>query len=395
MLKRDRDWRIDWLRGLALASIFVNHMPGNRFENWTTRNFGFSDAAEVFVLLAGVAAALAFFHRFEAGDTWAVSLRAMRRAGTLYGAHLLSTLTAIALFAIAAQISGNPDYLDLIGVAPLAAEPVPGFIGLMTGGYQLGFFNILPMYIVLLLALPAYLWLAQRSVWLMLGVSATLYLAAQIFRLELPNYPTGGGWFFSPFAWQFIFAIGLALGILRLRSLVVPYHAGLFAAVGAYVVFSAVWMIWSLGGHLSHGLLPGWMDTLHKSYLPLPRLLHVLALAYLLVHSRAWTWLTSISAADPVFTRLGRNSLPVFVAGSLFSMVGYIILVQTGSDLVLEIALTLSGLAVMWLVALISEIGLVSVVHQIKARVAAFSAQHRSKAPGISLEPTTRTGKRR
>ena len=68
MSNSTRDWRIDWLRGLALVSIFVNHMPGNRLENWTTRNFGFSDAAEVFVLLAGVAAAFAYFKRFEAGQ---------------------------------------------------------------------------------------------------------------------------------------------------------------------------------------------------------------------------------------------------------------------------------------------------------------------------------------
>ena len=79
---------------------------------------------------------------------------------------------------------------------------------------------------------------------------------------------------------------------MRLRGQWVPYHPAAFALAVAYIVFSAVWMIWSLGGHVTHGLLPGWMDTLHKSYLPPPRLLHVLALAYVLVHSRAWTALS-------------------------------------------------------------------------------------------------------
>jgi hypothetical protein len=366
MVRLERDWRIDWLRGLALASIFVNHMPGNRFENWTTRNFGFSDAAEVFVLLAGIAAAFAFFRRFEAGEAQAVAVKSVRRAGTLYGAHLFSTFAAMAMFAIVANVTDNPGFLDLIGIAPLAAEPWPGVIGILTGGYQLGYFNILPMYIVLLLALPGYLWLAKRDVRLMLGASFALYLAAQIFTLDMPNYPVGGGWFFSPFAWQFIFAIGLALGIMRQRGQCVPYHAAAYASAAAYVVFSAVWMIGSLGGHLSYGVLPGWMDTLHKSYLPLPRLIHVLALAYLLVHSRGWVALQTIAAKDPVLTLLGRNSLAAFVAGSLFSMVGYLILVQTGSHIVLELLLTASGIAGMWLVAVVAEQGVLPALTKIR-----------------------------
>ncbi len=399
MLNSERDWRIDWLRGLALASIFVNHMPGNRFENWTTRNFGFSDAAEVFVLLAGVAAALAFFERFDAGQTGDVTRRTLRRAGLLYSAHLMSTLAAIVMFAVAAKVYDNPGYLDLIGVAPLAAEPWPGLVGIVTGGYQLGFFNILPMYVLLLLTLPVYLWLAKRSLWLMLAGSAALYFTAQVVPLDMPNFPVGGGWFFNPFAWQFMFAIGLALGVLRRRGATVAYSAVAYAAALAYIAFSSVWMVWSLGGHLSHGVLPGWMDTLHKSYLPLPRLLHVLALVYVLVHSRIWTVLTRVAAADPVLTRLGRNSLPVFVAGSLASMAGYIVLVQVGSDLAVELALTTAGLAIMWFVAVLSEMGAPAVWQRLQAvaRRIVLAATERSRGSGPeSLEPNTiQTGRRR
>jgi hypothetical protein len=358
MPNMSRDHRIDWLRGLALISIFINHMPGNRFENWTSRNFGFSDAAEVFVLLAGVAAAFAYFRRFAEGRSSEISWKAVRRAGTLYSAHIASTLAAIVLFASVARWTGNPDYLDLIGISPLFSDPLPGLIGIVTGGYQLGFFNILPLYVLLLLALPIYLWFARRSVSLMLAVSFSLYVAGQTLKFEMPNFPEGGGWFFNPFLWQLIFAIGLALGILRMRGGSVPYHSIAYAVVATYVVFAAVWMVLSLGGHVTHGLLPGWMDTLHKSYLPPPRLLHVLALAYLLVHSRFWQPLSAIALRDPLLSLLGRNSLPVFVAGSLASMVGYITLVSNGQSLGLEVALILAGIAVMWLVALLSERGL-------------------------------------
>jgi hypothetical protein len=367
MAQMTRDWRIDWLRGLALVSIFVNHMPGNRFEHWTSRNFGFSDAAEVFVLLAGVAAAFAYFKKFEAGRAVETSWKAARRAGTLFSAHIASTLAAIVLFAVAARYLENPNVLDLIGIAPLFSDPWPGLIGIMTGGYQLGYFNILPLYVLLLVSLPAYLWLARRDVRLMLAASFALYVVAQHFKWSMPNYPEGGGWYFNPFLWQLIFAIGLSMGILRLRGKSVPYHPIAFALALAYIAFAAVWMVWSLGGHVTHGLVPGWMDTLHKSYLPPPRLLHVLALAYVLVHSRAWATLTVISARDPLLTRLGRNALPVFVTGSLASMVGYLTLVHTGPNLTLELLLTVAGVLLMWTVASVSELGVTRLASQVRA----------------------------
>ena len=59
-----RDLRIDFFRGLALVMIFVNHVPGNVFETLTSRNFGFSDATEIFVFLAGYAAALDYSRNF-------------------------------------------------------------------------------------------------------------------------------------------------------------------------------------------------------------------------------------------------------------------------------------------------------------------------------------------
>jgi hypothetical protein len=351
-----RDLRIDWLRGLALASIFVNHMPGNRFENWTTRNFGFSDAAEVFVLLAGVAAAFAFFNRFERGQQAAMSLKAARRSVTLYLAHVGSTVAAIALFLAAAVATSEHGYLELISVAPLIENPWIGLVGVVTGGSQLGFFNILPLYVMLLLALPGFLWLAVRDLRLLIAVSLAVYLAAQVLGLRMVGYPDEFAWFFNPFAWQLLFVSGLALGIMRLRGLSVPYHWAAYGLAVGYLVFSAVWMVASLGGHLTAGWVPGWIDTLHKSNLPPPRLLHVLALAYVLVHSRVWQHLTPVAKADPLFTRLGRHSLPVFVAGSLLSMVGYISLVYIGRSILwVDVLVTVLGLAGMWLVALAAE----------------------------------------
>jgi hypothetical protein len=44
-----RDHRIDFFRGLALIFIFWDHIPHNPLAELTVRNFGFSDAAEIFL----------------------------------------------------------------------------------------------------------------------------------------------------------------------------------------------------------------------------------------------------------------------------------------------------------------------------------------------------------
>ena len=353
-----RDYRIDWLRGLALVSIFINHMPGNRFENWTTRNFGFSDAAEVFVLLAGVAASFAFFPQFQRGDHAGVALKVLRRAAILYGAHLASTLAAIAVFVVSASLLDNAGILELIGIGPILADPLHALTGVLSGSYQLGYFNILPLYVFLILLVPGFVWLAAYDVRLMLGTSFAVYLSAHLMPIEMPNFPTDAGWFFNPFAWQFIYAIGMALGIMKMRGWSVPWHPVVGWVAGFYIVFSIVWMSRNMGGRVSFELLPAWMDTLQKSMLPASRLLHVLALAYLLTNSKLWAWMAKISPSN-LFTRLGRNSLPVFVLGSLLSMVGYITLIHTGSNVWLELALTLGGVALMTALAAAIDAGLV------------------------------------
>ena len=55
-----RDLRLDLFRGVANWAIFINHIPNNAVMWITTRNYGFSDAAELFVFIAGYAAAIVY-----------------------------------------------------------------------------------------------------------------------------------------------------------------------------------------------------------------------------------------------------------------------------------------------------------------------------------------------
>lgn len=152
-----RDQRIDLVRGLALCMIFINHMPGYWLENYTSRNFGFSNAAELFVLLAGFAAAFAYGRHMTSGSPWALTIKAIRRAGVLYTAHLFTTAAAILMFWAFLSTGGSAERYDLIGIEPILADPQANLLALLSGGLQLSYFNILPLYVVLLAALPVIL----------------------------------------------------------------------------------------------------------------------------------------------------------------------------------------------------------------------------------------------
>ena len=54
----ERDLRLDLFRGIALWLIFLDHIPTNIVSWVTIRNYGFSDATEIFIFISGYTAAL-------------------------------------------------------------------------------------------------------------------------------------------------------------------------------------------------------------------------------------------------------------------------------------------------------------------------------------------------
>ena len=85
-----RDPRIDFFRGLALYMIIVDHVVGDPLARFTYQRVGFSDAAEIFVYLSGLACGIAY-SRTLARDGWS-ALRSIitRRAARIYVFYALS-----------------------------------------------------------------------------------------------------------------------------------------------------------------------------------------------------------------------------------------------------------------------------------------------------------------
>jgi len=228
---------IDFWRGFALLTIFIDHVPENIFQHVTQQNFGFSDAAELFVFLSGVSVALAYGTRFFEGETVGAVRAVLRRAFTLYWVQILISLVIIAIFVGAAALWHDDDLLEDADV--VVSNPLQTTAAILALLHQLENANILPLYIALLLMTPLLLVLARRDDRLMLAASAGIYLAARAFSLNLPTWPVEGTWFFNPIAWQLIFAIGIFAG-RRLKRGGIAYDARLFAACLAVVAIAAV-----------------------------------------------------------------------------------------------------------------------------------------------------------
>jgi hypothetical protein len=344
---------IDFWRGFALVTIFIDHMPESIFQHMTYRNFGLSDAAELFVFLSGASVALAYGTRFFRGERRAAIKAVFRRAFTLYWVQVLTSLIVIGLFAAAALYCDNDDLVEDADRNLVVSSPLTGISAMLVLLHQLGNVNILPLYIVLLLIAPGLLWLARVNDWLMLLVSAALYASVRMFEINLPNWPLNGGWYFNPLAWQLIFAIGLFVG-RRIKSGGISYDRTLFLLCLVVVVVSC------LAATDGFGLVPGLRTAVldvvdhSKTNLGLARLMHFLALAYVITCLGT----TNLLRLTPIFAPLalmGRYSLPVFATGSVLAALGEVI-VETRAEsfshqLALGSLIVAVGIVVHYLVA--------------------------------------------
>lgn len=377
MAAPERNTTIDFWRGLVLVIIFVNHIPGNLIEHVTPRNFGFSDSTEAFIFISGLSVALVYYGKLPQGDVLAVVKRCLRRAFELYRMHLVLTAGAIVLFSVGYELSEEIGLIEEHGRNAVFSDTAKGITGIILLGHQLGYFNILPLYIMLMLWAPFALVLARMNLVLALAVSALLYILARFGVLALQSWPEPGTWFFNPFAWQFLFTAGIVTGIVMMAR-GIPYHRGLMIA--SLLVVGVSLVVTTAG----FGLLPWLQDTtrplfdLDKHNLGLGRILHFLALAYVLSQLRIGEALKR-TIVGPDVMRLGRNALTIFSAGSLLSAAGQVIMTlaavkYSASPQIIGMVFTVLGI-----------IGLLALARYLEWNKQNLAARQKEQAKGLGL----------
>jgi hypothetical protein len=345
---------IDFWRGFALITIFINHIPGIAFEHFTYRNLSLSDSAELFVFLAGWSLRMQV-NRAASLPMWAFMLRLAGRAMQVYFAQLVITEIAVALLAAASIYFGASFLLDWHNASAIFRDPVEAHIGLVLLTHQLGYFNILPLYVVLVACAPFIALCAHYAIWTLLPLSAALYVVTLSTGINLPSWPQSGTWFLDPMAWQFIYVLGFLLagkdgigGFARRHRRILALAALPLLAFGAYVALT------DLAPRPVDVPSPKLFFVFSKTFLSPARLFHLLALVA--VFAGSFYFVMRWFAPGARFcSMLGRNSLYVFCVASLLSLGGQIFRFAYGGALLTDAIIAGVGLVIMGIVAWLSE----------------------------------------
>jgi len=346
----ERDLRLDLFRGLALWLIFLDHIPSNVMSWVTIRNYGFSDATEIFVFISGYTAAFVYGRAMRDRGVIVSSARILKRAWQVYVAHIFLFVIYIAQIAYVASSFENPLYAEEMGVFDFLRQPDVTLIQALLLKFKPANMDILPLYIVLLAGFAPFVWLLLRQPTLALAVSALVYILSWKFEWNLPAYP-GGTWVFNPFAWQLIFGFGAwcALGgAVRLDDFV--RSKAVLAIAVAYLLFAfLIVMTWYFPryGHYVPRWLSDWMYPIDKTNLDVLRFAHFLALAVVTVWfiPRDWPYLKSRWLQPAIIC--GQHSLEIFCLGVFLAFAAHIALQEVSARIAAQVLVSVLGILIM------------------------------------------------
>jgi hypothetical protein len=346
---------IDFWRGVALITIFINHIPGNYYARFTHANYSLSDSADLFVFLAGWSLRLLVGRPGRLRSTWYLVLRLLSRALELYAAQILITMIAIAMLAASATLVDNPLLLEWHNAAAVFYDPIPTHIGLAMLTHHLGYFDILPLYVVLMAVAPIFAIIDRYAPHWLLPSSLVLYFVTLIVPLPVPTWPVDGQWFFNPLAWQLVFVLGFVLaredgvgGFARRHIVAIRWLALPIVALSAYAVWNQFWPDPTLMPQ------PVLLFIADKTYVTPMRLIQFLAL--IAVMSATYPYIERWASWLVAFcSRFGRNSLIVFCVGSLLSLGGQIMRFVYRGDIVVDTIVVIVGVTIMAVSAWLPE----------------------------------------
>jgi hypothetical protein len=352
VLSKGRDPRLDFFRGSAMFIIFIAHCRGNFLWDYIPARFGLSDAADMFVFLSGMAASIAFGGTFLRQGMVMGTARILHRCWQLLIAHLGLFFTVAMVVTAGTRWYGDTDYVEVLNLQRFFADTPGSLIGLFTLTYVPHYFDILPLYIVVLAMVPIAMLLARINPLLVPIASLALYVATNAFGLNFAaNADDQAQWYFNPLAWQLIFFTGFSLG----RGwLAVPLDSKplLWGSILLLVIGLAI----SLPVVFTHVM---WIDELRvwimehsdKTNLDLLQYAHFLASAYVAVVILRGRETIVLSAPLRPFVKCGQQALAVFLSGMVLSHIGGMIFDHLGTGADTQLAVNGVSFALLFTVA--------------------------------------------
>ncbi len=353
-----RDIRLDLFRGLALWFIFLDHIPTNIVSWLTVRNYGFSDATEIFVFISGYTAVIAYGRMLDKEGWPRTAARIYRRVWQLYVAHILLFVAFTAQIAWVSIARDAPALIEEMELLGLGQNPYRAILEAALLKFRPVNLDVLPLYIVLLAAFPWVLPVLVRWPWAVIAVSVVLYVVTCRYNWSLPAYPDEKVWYFNPMAWQVVFHVGAACavfgpGLSRLDR----YRTPLTVLAIAFVLFAAlIALSWQYNP--LERLIPAWVSRIiypiDKTNIDVLRFLHFLAIAWLVriavpIDAPALKW--------PIWQplrRCGEASLLIFCIGTFLALSGQVIVSHYEDSIVSQIVVSVAGIAIMCVAAYIA-----------------------------------------
>src|ERR1700693_2927891 len=119
---KGRDYRLDLLRGFANWAIFLDHIPNNAVNWITQRNYGFSDAADLFVFISGYTASFVYARMMLERGFIVGATRLTKRVWQLYVAHIILFVIYIVSIGYVAQRYSDPEIINEFNVTGLVDQ---------------------------------------------------------------------------------------------------------------------------------------------------------------------------------------------------------------------------------------------------------------------------------
>ncbi|MFK0166577.1 OpgC family protein [Rhizobium sp. NPDC090279] len=346
--KRPRDPRLDFFRGVGMLIILLAHIPSDGWALWIPARFGFSDATEMFVFQSGMASAIAFGSTFDRNGPVALVARIAQRIWQIFWAHIAVFVVVAAIMVVAGTRYDGVTYVDSLNLVPFMKDPGHLLVGLLTLTYVPNYFDILPMYIVILALLPPMILAVRIHRLLPFAIMAVLWFLTQFGLTNLPAEPWSyRPWFFNPFGWQLLFFTGFF--IMRGHLPVPRLNRKLMALAIAMVVITIpfAWVRFQEVHPFFEMVANRLMPFTDKTDFGVLRFVHFLALCYIAIHLVGEKGSRLRGRAVRVVTVVGQQSLAVFITGMVIAQPIGIALDHAGRTTGAEVIGNLFGFAVL------------------------------------------------
>lgn len=294
---------LDALRGLMLVIMTFDHI-GGPIKNITFQPVGFVSAAAGFIYLSGFVYGIVYTRKLLESDFKTVRTKSQKRAAVIYLYHILMMLVVVVPYLIGLYEAEE--------LASFRERPVRSFLLYALFLYQPSNMDILPMYVIFILAGPYILRTLDAGKWkIMLTISVLLWFVNQVPLLQYTRYDGGEGMidlgYFNIFCWQLLFFTGVFFGYAKVTG---KFRLPVQKWITVSVILCAVLCLLVRHSSAENKLYKLFSFFSDRSSIGLVRLVNFLLIAYLV-------YVITNSRTDFLrsgwLSLLGQHSLQVFV----------------------------------------------------------------------------------